>query len=58
MTSNSTWYSDGLRWIASLFDGAADSLDRAAAAPEPRAEFLPYEEFISDVRHRIQNRYY
>lgn len=61
MPSRSSWYAEGLRWIGSLFHGAADSLERAQRTPigsEPRAELLPYEEFISDVRHRVQNRYY
>jgi hypothetical protein len=61
MPARNAWYVDGLRWIGSIFYGAADSLDRPSIAPsplEPRPEYLPVEEFIFDVRHRIQSRYY
>jgi len=60
MHPNTAWYADGLRWIGSLFDGAADYLDRPSIAPsplEPRPEYLPVEEYLFDVRHRIQTRY-
>ena len=58
MPSNSSWYAKGLRWIGSLFNAAADGPEPAATAAGQLSEFLPYEEFISDVRYRIQNRYY
>ena len=60
MTPTATWYADGLRWIGSLFTGAADHLDRPSLAPaplEPRPEHLPAEEYLFDVRHRMQNRF-
>lgn len=58
LPSRSSWHAEGLRWIGSLFNAAAARLERAPIASEPRAELLPYEDFISDVRHRVQNRYY
>ena len=54
--STKTWYADGLRWIGSLFHGAADLLERPAA--EPGRQPLPMDEFLSDVRLRIHSRYY
>jgi hypothetical protein len=64
--AQSSWYADGLRWIASLISGAADHLDRVAFAPlelePPHRELprdaLPSEDSLDDIRHRIQNRYY
>jgi hypothetical protein len=41
----------GLRWIGSLFNRAAEYFEQPS-------EYVPYEDFISDVRHRIQSRYY
>jgi hypothetical protein len=46
-----SFVAEGLRWIGSLFHGAADFFDR-------QTDYVPYEEFISDVRHRIHSRYY
>jgi hypothetical protein len=43
--------SEGLRWIASLFRVTAELLGRESS-------HVPYEEYISDVRNRIQSRYY
>ena len=62
--AQSAWYAEGLRWIASLISGAADHLERVSfAPPEPPHDELPSEalageEFLDDLRHRIQNRYY
>ena len=59
-TPSASWYADGLRWIGSLFTGAADHLDRPSLAPaalEPRPEYQPVEEYLFDVRHRMQNRF-
>ena len=59
-TPSASWYADGLRWIGSLFTGAADHLDRPSLAPaplEPRPDYLPAEEYLFDVRHRMQNRF-
>ena len=54
--NTTTWYGGGLRWIGSLFHGAADFLERPALEPAP--DCLPAEDFLSDVRLRIQSRYY
>ena len=57
MNSSTTWYADGLRWVASLFSGAADYLERpsltASLAPMPR--HISYDEVVSDVRNRINS---
>ena len=62
MYSNSAWHAEGLRWIASLFLGAAEYLERMsrAASPceQPHIESLPVEDFIDNVRFRIQSRYF
>lgn len=54
------WYSDGLRWISSLFSDAADALDRnrgAAAQPlEPVPHRQPIDEFLVDARYRLLDR--
>ena len=51
----SLWYANGLRWIGSLFDGAADHIERAAftaASLDPHAR-ANSEEYLSDLRHRV-----
>ncbi len=59
MHFETSWHADGLRWIASLFLGAADSLERAAARPCERrhTDLLPADP-IDDVRGRIHSRYF
>lgn len=51
MISRSSWYAQGLRWLASLFKREAEPLD-------PSGDHQPQDEFLSDVRHRILSRYY
>jgi hypothetical protein len=55
-----SWHADGLRWIASLFTGAANFLERNATRPcedqHARTGCDP-EEFLFDVRNRMQNRF-
>ena len=43
MHFETTWHAEGLRWIASLFLEAANSLERAAARPceHSHAALLP-----------------
>jgi hypothetical protein len=56
LPARGAWYAAGLRWIGSLFNGAADYLDRPSFAPsplEPRPKYLPIDEFLFDVRHRV-----
>jgi hypothetical protein len=55
-----SWHADGLRWIASLFTGAANLLERNAAPPcepDPARPARDPEEFLFDVRNRMQNRF-
>jgi hypothetical protein len=50
------WYADGLRWIAALFDSAADRLDRAAtvhASLDPMPRHTSFDEIVCDMRNRI-----
>ena len=56
MHARSTWYSEGLRWIGSLFDGAADFLERATGpAPlEPMPRHTSFEEIVGEVRNRVR----
>ena len=53
------WHADGLRWIASLFNAAADRIDGPGDTPElalqPTPEYKPFEEFLFDARFRVQN---
>jgi hypothetical protein len=57
-----SWHAEGLRWIASLFLGAAERLERASLSARPcgsgRAGPPPVEDFIDDVRMRIHSRYF
>ena len=46
-----TFIVDGFRWIASLFRVTGELFGR-------KSNYVPYEEYISDVRNRIQSRYY
>ena len=54
--NTTTWYGGALRRIGSLFHAAAEFLERPAI--EPGRAPLPMEDFLSDVRLRIQSRYY
>jgi hypothetical protein len=54
MANRSLFYADGLRWIGSIFNGAADKLESNAAteAPiDPRA-YREIEEYVNNVRLR------
>ena len=52
--NTSLWYAEGLRWIGSLFNGAAEHFERAAAlAAELDPRHRPAEEYLSDVRTRV-----
>jgi hypothetical protein len=59
--SRSLWYADGLRWIGSLFHGAADFLDRPSTEPAP-LDPMPHdaraEEWLFELRHRIHTQHY
>jgi hypothetical protein len=65
MSAYARWQSQGLRWMAALFAGAADHLERRAIGPAPAIEPAPWEplhargshDSIEDMRGRIQSRY-
>jgi len=57
MNPNAAWYDEGARWIGSLF---ADTISGAAtnhSLDGRRPPYLDPEEFLFDVRHRMQNRF-
>ena len=58
MHFETSWHAEGLRWIASLFLGAADFIERNDARPCERqhADLAPADA-IEDVRGRIHSRY-
>jgi hypothetical protein len=60
--SRATWYAEGLRWIGTVCNDAADRLERSnapqALALEPTPPFKPVDEFLYDVRFRMQNSIY
>ena len=54
MPNRSLFYADGLRWIGSIFNGAADKLESSAATEvpiDPRA-YREIEEYVNNVRLR------
>jgi hypothetical protein len=52
--NTSLWYAEGLRWIGSLFTGAAEHFERAAStAAELDPRYRAPEEYMSDVRNRV-----
>ena len=56
--STTTWYSDGLRWVGTLFSDAADYLDRTtgeAGSPAPMPRHTSYDEVVGEVRNRIHS---
>jgi hypothetical protein len=49
------WYADGLRWIGSVFNDAAEHLERASAETarlDPRVA-REAEEYMENVRTRV-----
>ena len=59
MIPTADWYAAGAHWIASLFanPGHVDRPSFARAPQEPRPQYLAPEEYLSDVRHRVHNRF-
>ena len=49
------WYADGLRWIGSIFNGAAERLERNAADQEPLhpGAYREIEQYLNDMRRRV-----
>ena len=60
MTNRSLWYADGLRWIGSIFNGAAESLERNAADNEPLdpGTYRAIDGYFNDVRTRVHVQNY
>ena len=57
MYANTTFQSEGLRWLAGILHGLADFLDRMDTAPGGRAA-MTASEAVDDNRARILARYY
>ena len=56
MHARSTWYSEGLRWVGSLLNDAADYLERDTPLAEPLAPMprhTSYDEIVGDLRNRV-----
>ena len=52
--SRSIWYADGLRWIGSIFNDAAEHFERAATEVtplDPRA-LREADQYVNEVRTR------
>jgi len=52
--SRTIWYADGLRWIGSIFNDAAEHLERIStetALLDPRA-LREADQYVNDVRTR------
>ena len=57
--SRSLWYAEGLRWIGSLFSGAAAHLERTAAeapALDPRV-LREIDRHMNEMRTRVHINY-
>jgi hypothetical protein len=53
------WYADGLRWIGSVFNDAAEQLERTAAetsAADPRV-VREIEEHLNQMRTRVHTSF-
>ena len=53
MYANTSWHSEGLRWIAGLITDLADFMDRMDSAPGGRAAMCP-----SEACDEARSRYY
>ena len=59
MYAKSIWYVDGLRWIGTILNDAADHLERNATIPLellPRyhaPEYRAMDEYLSETRNRV-----
>ena len=55
MPQRSHWYADGLRWIASVINDAANYLDSPApdaASLDPMPRHTSFDEIVGDMRNR------
>ena len=57
MYSTATWHASGLRWIASLFNGAAGYLEQRQRASRS-AESSPHPRFAEDCVDNARVRIY
>ena len=58
MPQRSTWYADGLRWIASVITDTADYLDSPApddASLDPMPRHTSFDEIVGDMRNRANS---
>ena len=55
--TTATWYADGLRWIGSILNAAAERLERNAAEPplEPGA-YRDIERYVDEMRSRVHTQ--
>ena len=53
MYARTAWYANGLRWLGSLLNAAADYIDRHE--PEPMPRHTSSEEILCEVRNRISS---
>ena len=55
MTNRTLWYADGLRWIGSIFNDAAETLERNAVEREPLdpQTYRAIDGYFNDVRTRV-----
>lgn len=47
------WYADGLRWIGSLFNDAAERLERNDAEPLEPGAYRDIERYVDEMRSRV-----
>jgi hypothetical protein len=58
MPQRTTWYADGLRWIASVITDTADFFDRPspdAASLDPMPRHTSFDEIVADLRNRANS---
>ena len=49
------WYADGLRWIGSIFNDAAERLEKSVADEEPLdpGAYREIERYVNDLHRRV-----
>lgn len=58
LPSRSSWYAEGMRWIASTLAWAAKRLERASASHaslDPMPRHTSFDEVVGDLRNRIHS---
>jgi hypothetical protein len=57
--THSLWYAAGLRWIADVFDGAADRLERITPVEPGMHEYhFDSDVYLAQVRDKAMRHYY